>query len=175
MLRVSCAAAVVIGTTLLWGADPDRDFSGKWIQEAPSGDALRVRPAPAESLLVTQTPESVECETAAGRWSYALDGSDQKAVLGGETWNSAAKWEGAALLVNALVSGPQNYTVMDRWELVRNQSQLIVTRQVMRSGSTAEGQFYYRREGAGTEATTPAGSTGLARRAEPSIWLARWT
>ena len=121
-----------------------------------------MHPMPPESLSVSQTAAAVECVSPASRWSYALDGSDRKELVGAETWTSVAKWEGDALLINTLVAGPENYTVMDRWELSRNRALLIVTRQVVRRNAPiAEAQFDYRRQGA------PAAS-GLIRRPEPS-------
>ncbi|MGO9254699.1 MAG: hypothetical protein ACLQU1_00115 [Bryobacteraceae bacterium] len=177
MLRVSLtstAVAALVCATFLFGADPDRDFSGKWVLDAPASDGRVMRPMPAESLSVIQTATAVECASAAAQWSYVLDGGERKAHFGNETWTSAAKWEGAALLIDTLVSGPENYTVMDRWELSRNHALLMVTRQVVRGGSMTEAQFYYRREGAVAAApeNAPAPGTrpaqGLVRRPEPS-------
>jgi len=179
MLRGRFAIAAVVAVVcaaVLSGADPDRDFSGRWILDPPSAEARALRPAPPESLVIIQTVETVECESAAGKWSYALDGGDHAQHMGAETWNSAVKWEGAALLINTLVSGAENYTVMDRWELSRDRALLMVTRQVVRGGSTAEGQFYYRRPG-GFPPSVPAAlaaptaspeSSGLVRRPDPA-------
>ena len=33
-----------------------------------------------------------------------------------------AKWEGAALLINTQISGPPDYTVMERWERARSRA-----------------------------------------------------
>jgi hypothetical protein len=178
MLRASLTAiavAALLCATFLFGADPDRGFSGKWVLDAPAGDARAMRPTPPEAMSVTQTASALECASAVGQWSYALDGGDRKAHLGEENWTSAAKWEGAALLINTLVSGPENYTVMDRWELSRNPALLMVTRQVVRGGSMTEAQFYYRREGAPVSEmraaempVTAAAAPGLVRRPEPA-------
>jgi type IV secretion system protein VirB10 len=174
MLRAfptAAVAAALLAAALLSGADTDRDFTGQWILDPPSAAARAMRPAPPESLSVHQTAQVVECTSPAGHWTYALDGSDWKDQVGGETWNNAVKWEGAALLINTLVSGPENYTVMDRWELSRNGAQLKVTRQVARGGGVSEAQFYYRRQGAAAEPTLPAAptaSSGLVRRPDPA-------
>ncbi len=152
---------------VLSGADSDRDLSGQWVLEPPSGDARLVLPLPPESLSITQTAAAVECVSPAAHWSYALDGSERREQVGNESWNSAAKWEGAALLINTLVSGPENYSVMDRWELSRDRALLMVTRQVSHGPSAAEGQFYYRRQSVpATPAPVPA--SGLVRRPEPA-------
>ena len=171
MLRVNstaAAAAVFLCAAVLSGADPDRDFSGQWRRDPPSGEAFAMRPMPPESLAVAQTPEAVDCTSPLGHWSYPLDGGERKQRVAVETWNTAAKWEGAALLINTLVSGAESYTLMDRWELARNRALLIVTRQVVRGGSMTEAQFYYRRTGT---AAPPAGSlpaNGLVRRPDPA-------
>jgi hypothetical protein len=48
------------------------------------------------------------------QWPYLLDGAETRARIGGDTQNSVAEWECAALLINTLVSGSSDYTVMDR-------------------------------------------------------------
>jgi len=58
------------------------------------------------------------------------------------------KWEGAALLVNTLVSGPPDYTVMDRWTLSRDHITLTITRQVVQASGEVSGILVFRREGA---------------------------
>jgi type IV secretion system protein VirB10 len=57
--------------------------------------------------------------------------------------NSVTKWEGAALLVNTLVSGPENYAVMDRWTVSRDHHQLIVERQISHGSIQVEGRLVY--------------------------------
>jgi hypothetical protein len=100
--------------------------------------------------------------TAAGKsveWTYRLDGDESKYKVGEETMNSAVKWEGAALLVNTLVNGARSYTIMDRWTLSRDRTQLNIQRQVMRGQIQDEGYLIYRLEGS---AGAPATSTGTA-------------
>jgi type IV secretion system protein VirB10 len=81
------------------------------------------------------------------QWSYLLDGTETRSRIGPLTRNSVAKWEGAALLINTLVSGSQNYTVMDRWKLSRDRSVLTITRQVVERSGEMEVALVYRREG----------------------------
>jgi len=177
MLRANWTAAAVaalLSATLLCGVDPERDFSGKWVLDERASDARGIRPLPPASLSVSVTDASVDCASGADSWSYALDGSERAAHLGSETWNSAVKWEGAALLVNTLVSGPENYTIMDRWELSRNRALLVVSRQVIRQGAQTEGQFYYRREGQlAPEASTAEPAPAPLPRTQPAPPLAR--
>jgi hypothetical protein len=149
---VACIA-LIAGTTPLLAIDADRDFTGNWILMESSSDwrALGLEPEP--FLTVQQDDRAIRCKTADGdaelSWSYALDGSETK-------WsgrNSIAKWEGAALLVNTLVSEPRQYTVMDRWRLSQNRALLTITRQVVRAGRQSEGRLVYRRAGARIEET----------------------
>jgi type IV secretion system protein VirB10 len=90
------------------------------------------------------------------------------------------KWEGAALLVNTLVSGPEGYTIMDRWTLSRDRAQLNIQREIEGGPRHVEGYLIYRREGAPSAPLTsarpavveaPAGSVPppqvLVRRPEP--------
>ena len=158
------AAAVALWAGMLSGAVPERDFSGQWTLQPPAADAARVLPQPPESISVTQTDASVECASATARWTYALDGTERRQNVHSETWNSVARWDGDALLINTLVSGPEDYTLLDRWELSRDRALLIDTRQVVRAGSMTEAQFYYRRQETPSAA---APGSALVRRPEP--------
>ena len=90
-------------------------------------------------------------------WTYALDGRETRV----EGRNSIAKWEGAALLINTLVSAPENHTVMDRWQLSADRATLTITRQMVRARGEAEGRLVYRRAGRRSE-ETPAPERRLA-------------
>ena len=144
-----CLAALWLLTFYLFtaplsAADPDRDFSGKWTLDTGSS-RLQGLDIPAEpALTIVQQETAIHCSTNA---SYALDGSETKYRVGGTTHSSAVKWEGAALLINTLVSGPRDYTVMDRWKLSRDHATLTITRQVMRGTRETEGVLVYRGEG----------------------------
>jgi type IV secretion system protein VirB10 len=125
-------------------ADPDRDFSGKWTLDTGSS-RVQGLDIPAEPVFtVVQQETAIHCSTNA---SYALDGSETKYRVGGSTYSSAVKWEGNALLINTLVSGPLDYTVMDRWRLSRDHATLTIARQVMRGTLETEGVLVYRGEG----------------------------
>jgi len=141
--------------TFLRAADPERDFSGKWALDQAASD-IRFVGQVETSLVVSQSESGIQCAAGPARWSYALDGSETKKHVGTESWNSVVKWEGAALLINTLVSGPRNYTLMDRWVLSRDRSTLTISRQLVRSSGEAEGKLVYRREGAPMMAARPA-------------------
>jgi len=151
------ATALLIASGLTYSlraGDPDRDFSGKWVLDPASSD-LRSLGQVESSLTVSQSALAILCSTGPLGWSYALDGSETRKRIGDESWNSVTKWEGAALLVNTLVSGPRDYTVMDRWELSRDHSTLTITRQVVRAGGETEGRLVFRREGEPVAAARP--------------------
>src|SRR5438874_2309480 len=101
-------------TSAVWAADADHDFSGRWTLD-PAASRLQGLTMPADPVLtIVQQDTAIHCSINA---TYALDGSETKYKVGDTTRSSAVKWEGAALLINTLVSGPRDYTVMDRWKL----------------------------------------------------------
>ena len=103
-------------------------------------------------LTILQQETAIHCSTNA---SYALDGKETKYRVGGSTYSSAVKWEGNALLINTLVSGPRDYAVMDRWKLSRDHTTLTIARQVMRGALETEGVLVYRGEGWQAPAAAP--------------------
>jgi hypothetical protein len=148
MSRHECFAALGLLNIFLLvapvsAADPDRDFSGKWTLDTGSS-RLQGLDIPAEpAFTIVQQETAIHCSTNA---SYALDGSETKYRVGGSRHSSAVKWEGNALLINTLVSGPRDYTVMDRWNLSRDHATLTIARQVMRGTEETEGVLVYRGE-----------------------------
>lgn len=177
MLRLPPILLVtLISLSAASAADSDRDFSGKW-RFSPDRSDMRAIRGEIYPVLVVEQRSDVHCvaTTAAGasvEWNYNLNGDDSKYRIGAESWNSAVKWEGPALLINTLVNGPREYTIMDRWTLSRDRAQLNIQRQIIQSGQQTEGFLVYRREGA---VGPPATSTGTAVRepAAPSATLAR--
>src|SRR5450759_1087538 len=128
----------------LSAADPDRDFSGRWTLDAGSSRLQGLDMTVEAALTIVQQETAIHCSTNA---SYALDGSETKYRIGDTTRSSAVKWEGAALLINTLVSGPSDYTVMDRWRLSPDHATLTITRQVISGALQTEGVLVYRGEG----------------------------
>ena len=148
-LLVASITLIVSNPTL--AADPGRDFSGKWVF-TPAGSNLGNLPIQPDPFLeIAQTEATVrvasEFGDVAAKWTYALNGDETKYRIGSETRSSAVKWEGAALLINTLVSGSKNYTIMDRWRLSADRSTLVVTRHVIRGLQETEGVMLYRRPG----------------------------
>ena len=113
----------------------------------------------AQVLTVTQD-SAVHCSLAANAgapsvWSYNLNGAESRYRVGDEVRNSIAKWEGAALLINTLVSGPRNYTEMDRWQLSPDRNVLTIKRQTVSSSATLETVLIYRRQGSAAPEPAP--------------------
>jgi len=74
---------------------------------------------------------------------YPLDGRSVKYQKDGLDMNTAAKWEGAALLVNTIVSGPENYSITERWKKSNDGTMLTITRTVVRTTGETEWTLVY--------------------------------
>ena len=140
-------------TIFAFAVDQDRDFSGKWVLD-PALSRIAALGGTETSLSISQSEAGILCSTGTAQWSYALDGSETRKRIGEETRNSTAKWEGAALLIDTLISGPVDYTVMDRWQISPDRGTLTITRQIVRASGQAEGTLVFRREGAPAAAAT---------------------
>src|SRR5207237_6270676 len=81
--------------------------------------------------------------------------------------NSGTKWEGSALRINTLVSGPRSYVIMDRWKLSRDHAVLTIGREIMRGTSQSEGRFVYRREGQVITSAPAPRPNALPMRVQP--------
>jgi len=149
------ALLIAFGLSLPLRASVPNDFSGKWVLDPNSSDTASLGQVET-NLAVSQGGAGILCSTGTAEWSYALDGSETRKQIGEESRSSVAKWEGAALLVNTQVSGPRNYTAMDRWELSRSHNTLTIARQVVRASGQVEGTLVFRREGTQVEAARPA-------------------
>ena len=156
-------------TGTVGAADADHDFSGRWTLDA-AASRLQGLAIPADQVLhIVQQDAAIHCSTNA---TYALDGSETKYKIGDTTQSSAVKWEGAALLINTLVSGSRDYTVMDRWKLSPDRASLTITRQVVERTGQSEGVLVYRGEGWHASVTArrlaggahPGACTGSARK-----------
>ena len=146
---------MLAATRPLRAGEADRDFSGRWLLDQNASNIAALGQVET-NLTVSQAAGRMECSAGMAQWSYALDGSETRKQIGEETRSSIAKWEGAALLVNTQVSGPMNYTVMDRWEIARSHNTLTIARQVIRADGAVEGTLVFRREG--VPAPAPAAS-----------------
>jgi hypothetical protein len=144
----------------LQAIDADRDFTGHWLLDARASNARTLGTPPLDDLTVSQQDVVILCSTPSGgakplEWFYSLTGAEARYKIGAESHNSMAKWEGAALLINTLVSGPQNYALMDRWRLSRDHMTLTIVRQIARRGGQVEGTLIYRKQSASAPPPPP--------------------
>lgn len=132
--------------------DPDRDFSGVWfLDEEKSELAGLASPAPAQ-LSVSQEGATIRCTESdkdgkSAVWTYHIDSSISKYQIGNAHMSSQTKWEGAAFLINTIVTGSRNYVVTERWKLSRDHHTLTIRRQIQRgAGAEAEAVLVYRNQ-----------------------------
>jgi hypothetical protein len=144
-MRVYCAVALLLSLPLglLAGAD-ERDFSGNWTldQEQSNLRGLPVSPGPV--LTIGQQGSTLRCTDAGGAWAFRLDNTESNYKIKDSIMSAESKWEGSALLINTLVSGPQNYVIEDRWQMSRNRTTLTITRTIRRGMSETEARLVYR-------------------------------
>jgi type IV secretion system protein VirB10 len=176
MLRLAPGVAFVVLrlalTAPLPAAGADRDFSGKWFLDARNSNSRALAVPPGQVLDVTQQDMAIRCSVpgengAAVQWTWLLDGTETRTQAGQDSWSSRVKWEGAALLTNTIVTGGHEYTVMDRWELSRDRSTLIVTRQIVERSRTTEGELLYVRERRPATADAPPAVSRPADESSP--------
>jgi type IV secretion system protein VirB10 len=134
------------------GTDPDRDFSGVWLLDEQQSDIRALVAAPGAVLNVSQqdlTIRSTETQKdgkPTALWLYRTDDGESKYQFGDARLSSRTKWEGAALITNTIVTGSQNYAVMDRWRLSRDHNVLTIRRQIQRGGAETEAVLIYRNQ-----------------------------
>ena len=180
--RAAAVAILVLVPALAAAPEPDRDFSGVWILDETHSDAHALPGAPAGFLQVTEQENVIRCtETdhqgnAGNTWLYRTDGKATDFQIGNARLSSMTKWEGAALLTNTIVSGPQNYNVNDRWQLSHDHNVLTIRRQIQRpSGGESEGVLVYRNRDAraiaakAPDAPAPGPAAGQARPADEIV------
>ncbi len=173
---VLCAAFALLGP--LWAEAPDKDFTGTWLLDRAASNFHQLA-APDDTLVIRQDETGIDCLAGRAKWVIPLDRNERTYPVGGETWNSAAKWEGSALLINTLARGMRDYTIMDRWRLSRDLQSLTINRQILLGGAQSEGVLVYRRPGAlptahASSSPAPASAPVLVRRPEPDALRRQW-
>ena len=129
---------------------PDRDFTGEWQLNTPSTDIRDNSIIPSGFLHVQQSGATMTVKAAIQEGSplmtldYPLDNRTVKNKVGDSTVSIATKWEGAALLVNAIVSGPEDYSINDRWSRSRDGNKLTIERSIVRRSGEKESVLVYR-------------------------------
>jgi hypothetical protein len=131
-------------------AQSDRDFSGSWKLDrarstnigAPYVDAQAAFRVDQNATTLTITTDPANGGPAATS-IYPLDARSEKYQTGNLQKNSATKWEGAALLVNTIVSGPENFSIAERWERSRDHNTLTIERNIVRTTGETESVLVY--------------------------------
>jgi type IV secretion system protein VirB10 len=145
-----------------------QDFSGTWKLSAARSELGGLSGAADEFLRVEQKGAQLTAYSGPGEqgpfrtMAYALDGGETRVRQDGRQISTRVKWEGAALLTNSLVSGAQNYTIMERWRCSRDGSTLTIKRTIVRMNGEREGLLVYER--AGQTVTVPADEPPTAPR-----------
>ncbi|HEY4086854.1 MAG TPA: hypothetical protein VGM43_12995 [Bryobacteraceae bacterium] len=140
--------------TLPVTAQSERDFSGPWKLDrsrgsitdnsVPADASIRVEQSAASVTVTADPPNGGPASVSI----YPLDGRSQKYRTADLQKSAATKWEGDALLVNIIVSGPgngpsANYTVFERWSKSRDGNTLNITREVTRPSGETESELVY--------------------------------
>ena len=126
--------------------NPARDFSGNWVLDVPQSNIRTLPTAPSAILTIAQQDTTIRCTEAGAVRTFRIDGTESKYQLRESSMNSLTKWEGSALLINTLVSGPQHYVIMDRWELSKDRTVLTITRTIQRGSTEVEARLVYRNQ-----------------------------
>jgi hypothetical protein len=152
-------------------ASAQADFSGIWKLNSSQSE-MRGLATPADFVLKIEQTASAMSVSAGSEESgpftvaaYPLDGSSSKRKVGDTSFDTRTKWEGAALLANIIVSGPQDYTVMERWTRSRDLRTLTIRRTVVRQGNERESTLVYQVPSAA--APEPTLVTNFERRPAP--------
>ncbi len=130
-------------------AQPDRDFSGTWKLNSSKSNlsdtsvtvnpSFRAEQSPASLTLFVSSQEDGPSTISA----YPLDGRSEKSKAGDAVLSTVTKWEGSALLVNTIVSGRSNYTVMERWRRSADGNTLTIRRTIVRNSGESESTLIY--------------------------------
>ena len=152
-LPASVAAILLLGVQVgsAQSIPPTSDgFGGIWQLNAGRSEIGALPSPPDLYLKVEQDAKTMKVFGGAqkdGLYSLIslcpLDGRSERRQVAGDRFNTATKWEGSSLLVNTLVSGQQNYTVMEHWKRSRDGSTLTITRNLVRLNGESESVLVY--------------------------------
>jgi type IV secretion system protein VirB10 len=144
----------LVPSLLLFGilgfAQSDSGLAGSW-RYNPSRSQLRDLPSPPDAFLNVQESRASLTVSASAQENgpstvaiYPLDGRTETRKVGESKLSTVTKWEGSsALLVNTIVSGPQNYTVMEQWRPSRDGTTLTIKRTIVRVSGETESVLVY--------------------------------
>ena len=143
----------VISAAMAFAADPD--FSGTWTLNETSSEQPRLPVEAWRSIKIDHKDTHVRCvpgdpmpdsKKTPMVMNFVTTGKETAHPLGNASGKSIAKWEGSALLINTLVSGPRSYTQMDRWKLSRDGMVLTIRRQIVNLHGESESILVYERD-----------------------------
>ncbi|HVW08503.1 MAG TPA: hypothetical protein VHC90_07975 [Bryobacteraceae bacterium] len=148
MRRLTLVFLTSVLAALPAAAQSERDFSGSWTLDRSHSNLADAAVAADPTLRVEQSANSIQVIAPAAVSIYPLDGRTQKYQTGDLQKSAVTKWEGDALLVNIIVSGPgngpsANYSVFERWSKSRDGNTLTVTRDITRSSGETESELVY--------------------------------
>jgi type IV secretion system protein VirB10 len=134
--------------------------------------SLPVPPAPFLKVEESATAITLYASTEEGGPSavmtYPFKGVEGTTKAGRSTMKTVTKWEGSALLVNTIVSGPENYTVMERWKRSRDGSTLTIRRTIVRLSGESESLLVYENPSLLAKAPTPETAPQTAPSLRPA-------
>jgi hypothetical protein len=165
--------AALIALSFLPLATAQSNFSGLWKLNSSLSE-MRDLPSPADPFLkVEQTSTTLSVSTGSQETgpfatsTYPLDGAVNERRMGDSKSSIRTKWEGAALLANIIVSGPQDYTLMERWTRSRDGNTLTIRRTTVRLGNERESTLLYQITLSQPPARVEAPTATLERRLRP--------
>ncbi|HOQ47367.1 MAG TPA: hypothetical protein PLA43_16180 [Bryobacteraceae bacterium] len=142
-MKVAC---LILASAVASSLAAEPDFSGVWKLNRERSRISALPDAPASVMEIEHRGGRIRCFEPPLAWSASLDGKAAKSESAGVTANVILKWEGSALLLNALMSGSGgDYARMDRWKLSRGGETLTILRQIVRSTGEAEATLVYER------------------------------
>lgn len=151
MCQKLCVAVCLAGFSLL-AQDPGINFTGVWTLDSTESEVRSSPVAAAEVFKIDHTADTIQC---ANGWRFKTDGSETRfAIAQGFPSSSRTKWEGRALLISSVVTGPRNYSVNERWSLSRDRNTLRIRRQIVTLQGETESNLVYQRDGS-TVSSTP--------------------
>jgi hypothetical protein len=142
-------SAIILLLSYICPAQSDRDFSGFWKLNPARSEIHNLPTAPNPFLKVGQKGGVIDVTASSQEggpfavWTFSLDGKETKGRAGDASTSTMTKWEGDALLVNTLVSGPQSYTVTERWRRSRDGATLTIRRTIVRISGESESLLIY--------------------------------
>lgn len=154
-------------TASLLSAQTSDGFAGTWKLNVSRSEirSLPVAPPPFLKVEESRTAITLFAGTEEGGpfsvITYPLGGVEGTSKAGRSTMKTITKWEGSALLVNTIVSGPENYTIMERWKRSRDGSALTIRRTIVRLSGESESLLVYENPIALAKASEPETAPSL--------------